>query len=183
MNEKTNRIGILPIGKVPEIVPQSIAAHISGCLDLPAIILPSLKNIAGCYNENRFQYDVGKTLQTLESIKFKDIDKIIGVSTVDLYIPIFAYVFGEAKQGGKAAVVSLYRLEKDTHGKKQPSSIVLERAAKVMLHELGHLYNLFHCADEHCLMHFSGGLQDLDASPLYFCRYCSKYFLDARSKS
>jgi archaemetzincin len=183
MNETTNRVGILPIGEVPLIVSQTIAAHISGYLDLSATILPGLENFTDSFNENRLQYDAAKTLKKLESIKGKDIDKILGILTVDLYVPIFSYVFGEAKQGGKAAVISLYRLAKDTDGKTQPSPTVLERAAKIALHELGHLYNLYHCANEHCLMHFSGGLQDLDSSPLYFCRYCSKYFLDTLSES
>jgi len=183
MIETANRVGIIPIGEVPVILSQTIAAHISGYLDLSAIILPGLENFTDSFNENRLQYDVAKTLKKLESIREKSIDKILGILTVDLYVPIFSYVFGEAKQGGKAAVISLYRLGKDTPGKAQPSPTVLERAAKVALHELGHLYNLFHCENEHCLMHFSGGLQDLDSSPLYFCRYCSKYFLDALSRS
>jgi archaemetzincin len=46
---------------------------------------------------------------------------------------------------------------------------------------LGHLFNLFHCEDNKCLMHFSGDLEDLDRTPLYFCRYCSAYYKDARS--
>ncbi|MBT8352572.1 MAG: archaemetzincin family Zn-dependent metalloprotease [Deltaproteobacteria bacterium] len=181
MNEIINRVGIIPIGEVPQIVSQTIAAHISGYLDLSAIILPGVKNFTDSFNENRLQYDVAKTLQKLESINVKGVDKILGILTVDLYVPIFTYVFGEAKQGGKAAVISLYRLGKGANEKTQPSSTVLERAAKVALHELGHLYSLFHCTNEHCLMHFSGGLQDLDGSPLYFCRYCSKYFSDALS--
>jgi archaemetzincin len=53
---------------------------------------------------------------------------------------------------------------------------MLERIAKVALHETGHLFNLFHCSDEKCLMHFSGNVEELDMSPLYFCRYCSLRF-------
>jgi archaemetzincin len=47
------------------------------------------------------------------------------------------------------------------------------------MHELGHLFDLHHCMDRKCLMHFSGGLEDLDEAPLYFCRYCSVFLRDA----
>jgi predicted Zn-dependent protease len=36
--------------------------------------------------------------------------------------------------------------------------------------------------DALCLMHFSGGLEDLDQTPLYLCRYCSLYLRDALSR-
>jgi len=104
---------------------------------------------------------------------------VIGILDVDLFVPIFSHVFGEAKQGGKYALVSLFRLKKNPDGSTIMSSNFYERAAKVALHELGHLYNLFHCEDKRCLMHFSGGLEDLDETPLYFCRYCTAFFKDA----
>ena len=36
-----------------------------------------------------------------------------------------------------------------------------DRAAKVALHELGHLFNLQHCDDSRCLMHFNVDIADL----------------------
>jgi archaemetzincin len=53
------------------------------------------------------------------------------------------------------------------------------RAAKVTLHELGHLLDVFHCDDPMCLMHFSGGLSELDDLPMQFCRYCRRYVKEA----
>jgi archaemetzincin len=50
---------------------------------------------------------------------------------------------------------------------------VLERTAKVALHELGHLFSLVHCEDSHCVMHFSGQVDALDKIPPYFCKYCN----------
>jgi archaemetzincin len=98
---------------------------------------------------------------------------------VDLFIPILSYVFGEARQGGRCALVSTWRLKKNRDGTRAPLPLLMERAGKVALHELGHLYNLFHCMDERCLMYFSGGLEDLDSAPLYFCRYCATYLRGA----
>ena len=179
MSSKSNLIGVVSMGEVPDIVPKSIAAHISGYLDLSATILTPLDHPTYAFDKNRLQYNVAAILKELEPMPFKGVDKVVCVLSVDLFVPLFTHVYGEARQGGKLALVSLFRL-KDSQGESTPpSAIVLERAAKVALHELCHLYNLHHCDDTQCLMHFSGVLEDLDKAPLYFCRYCSSFFRDA----
>jgi archaemetzincin len=183
MNEIKRIIGVVPIGDVPELVPKVIAAHISGYMKLAAEIIPPLQHPHYAYDEKRFQYDAGSILMDLNSLEFTDYEKIIGVLNVDLFVPILTYVFGEAKLGGTCGLVSLYRLEKNMHAPTTPASLVYERAAKVALHELGHLFSLVHCDNHHCLMHFSGSLSQLDEVPLYFCKYCSTYLKDAFKKS
>ena len=183
MSSIIRRIGVVPFGEVPEILPKTIAAHLLGYLHLEPDILTPLAQPVYAYNETRLQYDAGIILKGFDSTAFHAYEKVIGVLDVDLFVPIFTHVFGEARQGGKYALVSLYRLERDLDGSPSPLSIQLERAAKVALHELGHLFDLRHCTDEKCLMHFSGGIEDLDRTPIYFCRYCSIYFRDAVSPS
>ncbi|MBW2252743.1 MAG: archemetzincin, partial [Deltaproteobacteria bacterium] len=56
--------------------------------------------------------------------------------------------------------------------------LLYERAVKVALHELGHLFDLLHCEHKRCLMHFSGSIEELDEQPLYLCNYCSIYLQD-----
>ena len=102
---------------------------------------------------------------------------------LDLFVPIFTHVYGEALQGGNTALVSLHRLASNPDDRKPASAEALERAAKVALHELCHLYDLSHCMDARCLMHFSGDLEELDRTPFYFCRYCAAYFRDAVKRS
>ena len=177
------RIGVVPIGGVPEIVPKSVGAHILGYFNLDADILPPLDQPEYAFDNKRFQYNAAIILKALESEPFQDYAKVIGLLDVDLFIPIFTHVFGEAKQGGKFALVSLHRLRKSPEGSILPEPILLERAAKVALHESGHLFDLLHCMDERCLMHFSGNLEDLDSAPLYFCRYCTTYLRDALHRS
>ena len=173
------RIGVIPIGEIPEIISKSVAAHFLGYLNLDADILSPLEHPTYALDHQRLQYNAGMILKSLESGPFQDYAKVIGLLDVDLFIPIFTHVFGEAQQGGKSALISLYRLKNNPNGTAPPESILLERAAKVALHEAGHLFNLFHCMDERCLMHFSGNPKDLDAVPLQFCRYCATYLKDA----
>ena len=49
--------------------------------------------------------------------------EVIGVFNVDLFIPTFTHVFGEAKQAGMHALVSLFRLAKGKEGHSLPSSL------------------------------------------------------------
>jgi archaemetzincin len=182
MKSKKRIIGVVPVGDVPELAPKVIAAHIIGFLKLAAEILAPAQPPAAAFDESHGRYNAAKILSCFKSGPYDNYDKVIGVLNVDLFIPTFAYVFGEAKQGGKHALVSLFRLTGANEGRHPPSAILWERAAKVALHELGHLYNLLHCTEKNCLMHYSGGLADLDDIPFYFCRYCNTYFRDALAR-
>ena len=183
MKSKKRIIGVVPVGDVPELAPKVVAAHIVGFLKLAAEVLAPTQPPAAALDATRGRYNAARILSCFESGPYDSYDKVIAVLNVDLFIPTFAYVFGEAKQGGKHALVSLFRLAKEKEGHSQPSAVLYERAAKVALHELGHLYDLMHCEDKSCLMHYSGGLSDLDYIPFYFCRYCNTYFRDALART
>jgi archaemetzincin len=179
MSLAKTRFAVVPFGVIPEIVVKSIGAHIQAYLDIHADILPPLSQPEYAFDKRRLQYDAGFIIKALDSEAFHNHDKVIGVLDVDIFVPILTHVFGEAKQGGKSALVSIYRLKDDVDADHPPTALVLERAAKVALHEAGHLFNLFHCMDEKCLMGFSGSLSDLDLRPLFFCRYCHTFLRDA----
>ena len=183
MNPKKRIIAVVPIGEVPEPAPKVIAAHITGYFRLSAELLTPLELPSAAFDHVHRQYNAATILSGLEAGPYDDYEKVIGVFDVDLFIPTFAYVFGEARQGGKHALVSLFRLGRGKDGRNPPPAVVWERTAKVVLHELGHLYNLFHCMEKKCLMHYSGGLADLDDIPFYFCRYCNTYFRDALARA
>jgi archaemetzincin len=183
MNSNKRIIGVVPVGEVPELAPKVIVAHITGYLKLSAEVLNAVAHPAYAFDETRLQYNAGSILNCFDSSSFDEYDKVIGVLNVDLFVPIFTHVFGEAKQNGKYALVSLFRLAEGKEGIQSPSALIFERAAKVALHELGHLFDLFHCQDNNCLMHFSGDLEDLDHTPFYFCRYCAAYYRDALSRN
>ena len=170
-----NVVGVMAIGHVPALALKVVAAHVSGYLNFPSKIIPPLPLPRDALDANRLQYDAGLLLKYLESESLDGCSKVIGVLSVDIFVPIFTHVFGEARQGGNLALVSLFRLGQNPEA-GHPSPLGLERCAKVALHELGHLFNLSHCEDENCLMHFSGSLSDLDRLPIFFCRYCSPNF-------
>jgi archaemetzincin len=175
---KKKSIGVVPLGNIPEIDLQVIADHITVCFKLATQILPPFETPGHAFDEKRLQYNAAIIIETMESMQFGNHDKVIGVLNKDLFIPIFTHVFGEARQGGACGLVSLFRLTKNPDGSIPNRSVIQERAAKVALHELGHLLDLLHCEHKHCLMHFSGGIDEVDDMSLELCEYCSIYLQD-----
>lgn len=178
MTSNKKPVGVVPLGDVSESALQVIADHIIGCFKLTTQILPPMELPDYAFDERRLQYNAGIIIETFEAMHFKDHDKVIAVLNQDLFIPIFTHVFGEARQGGECGLVSLFRLVKNPDGSTPHISLIHERAAKVALHELGHLLDLLHCEHKKCLMHFSGGIDEVDELSLDLCEYCSIYFQD-----
>lgn len=169
-------IGLAPFGGVPDAALDGVTAYLRTHLNLEARILPRFQNPTYAYDEKRGQYNAATILRAFQSMPFEDgLDKVIGIMDVDLFIPIFTHVLGEANEGGRYALASLYRLGETTDRLPAPMDLILERLVKVAIHELGHLFNMAHCLNKHCLMHYSGNLADLDATSLTFCGYCSEF--------
>lgn len=177
--QRTKTFCIVPMGQIQEILTKSVAAHLQAYLDVDVDILPPLPAPTYAFDQKRLQYNAAAVIEKIEKEAVKQQAKILGIVDIDLFIPVFTHVLGEARQGGEVAVISIYRLLEGKDENIIPSSLILERAAKVALHEASHLFNLSHCMDENCLMHFSGSLEDIDNLSFYYCRYCSAYLKDA----
>ncbi len=170
----TQQIGVVPVGEVPALVLKVIAANITACYRCPAVVLPKRPVPESAFDDRRNQYDAGIIIQQLGAWNFPDCSKIVGVTSLDIFIPIFNYAYGYAVQGGDLSMISLFRLNRNADGSLPPPSLFYERAAKVALHELGHLFSLFHCHETQCIMHFSGAITDLDKIPFYLCPDCER---------
>ena len=171
---RTPVVAVIPFENAPLTAANVIAAHVSGYLDLAAETLSPMEIPPGALDEGRLQYDAGSLIAAIEAMPLHDYFKIIALVDVDLFIPLLTHVFGEARQNGRVALVSLYRLVDPSDGSPPSAGRVLERVAKTALHEMGHLLNLLHCDDERCLMHFAGQLETLDRTTFTFCRYCRR---------
>ncbi len=95
--------------------------------------------------------------------------KVLGVTDVDLFIPILTFVFGEAQVGGRAAVVSMARLAEPG---LLDERIVLERLSKESVHEVGHVLGLLHCETPGCVMGRSASVRDVDGKRGEPCAAC-----------
>lgn len=101
--------------------------------------------------------------------------RLLGLTDVDLFIPVLTFVFGEAQLGGSAAVVSVARL-------RHPSDpdLTAHRAARESVHELGHTFGLLHCSGLEgsgrralpCVMSRSASVRAVDAKSSRLCADC-----------
>jgi len=98
---------------------------------------------------------------------------------VDLFIPILTHVYGEAQLGGRACILSTYRF---SEGPGPGADIFRDRIVKEGTHELGHTFNLRHCPDPTCVMHYCRGIREVDRKSNRFCRYCAVLLRDEMKK-
>ena len=142
------------------------------CLMATVRTMPSIPVPAGSYEARRNQYYSTKILKELLGDVPQDALKLLGVTDMDLCIPILTYVFGEAQVGGTAAVVSIARLRQEHYGLEPDRSLLRERLRKESLHELGHTFGLVHCPSRDCVMYLSNTVVDVDTRGRDFCRGC-----------
>jgi archaemetzincin len=99
---------------------------------------------------------------------------MVGITDLDLAVPVFTFVFGRARERGRAALVSVARLDPSFYGLPADAELRLARTVLEILHELGHLAGLRHCADQACLMRFAGSVAAVDLRGSAFCAGCSE---------
>jgi archaemetzincin len=97
---------------------------------------------------------------------------VVGVTAVDLFVPVLTYVFGEAQLGGRAVVVSTHRLRPEAYGLPADDELVAARTEKEALHELGHTWGLRHCHAPDCVMRASTYAEEIDLKPAALCDRC-----------
>ncbi len=106
----------------------------------------------------------------------EDASRILGVTGVDLFIPVLTYVFGEAQLDGRAALVSTYRLDDQLYGLPANRNLLADRLRKEAIHEIGHTYNLLHCQRNPCVMMSSTNVESIDLKSDRFCDHCLRDF-------
>lgn len=158
---RVHPLGILPLGDLDQQIIGCVAEAFADQVGIDIELFTPGQSPAYAFDRHRIQYDAALIIKNVESIDFKSCRRVVALVDVDLFVPVFTFVFGEARKGGRAAVASVFRLG------GQP-----ERIVKITLHEFGHLCMLDHCRQEGCVMNFSSDLETLDKVPPCFCRYC-----------
>jgi archaemetzincin len=97
----------------------------------------------------------------------------LGITSVDLFVPEFNFVFGEASTTLRGAVFSIARLDLRTYGEAENTALLIRRATTEAVHELGHVFGLHHCKQLNCVMWFSNTLSETDRKGSTFCYRCS----------
>ena len=124
------------------------------------------------FDTQRDQYYATALLQRLSELGRWPGSRILGVCSVDLFVPVLTFVFGEAQIEGHCAVVSYYRLPEPDR-----PELLRVRLVKEAIHELGHTFGLRHCHDWNCVMSSSHAVERLDIKSAAFCPGCKQAVL------
>ena len=158
-----------PIGTIDNRIVEDlrkILSHVFGC---PVAIADNLDIPNRAYHKGRGQYLASALLESLKASGAAGDERFLGIADIDLYAPGLNFVFGQAEPESGTAVISLCRLRQEL---PPDPTLVLNRAAKEAVHELGHTFGLGHCAKARCVMHFSNTLHDTDVKGMNFCSHC-----------
>jgi archaemetzincin len=166
-------VEIIPLNPAPVLACEIAAANIQALLGMPSAVMPPRDIPEYAFLPTRKQYDAGRILKKLEEGRPSGRLRL-GITALDLCLPILTYVFGEAHVGGYLAVTSLFRLARRPDGSRVSQALLFERFSKVVLHETAHALGLEHCRVKGCLMCFSVDLEHLDLLTLTFCPGCTR---------
>jgi len=125
---------------------------------------------AFAFDPVRNQYHATSILRAMTSSTTGE--RLLGIASVDLYVPIFTFVFGEAQVSGHCALISTARLRQEFYGLAADRRLTAERLLKEALHELGHTYGLRHCHDWSCPMASSTTVERMDLKNRRYCLRC-----------
>lgn len=136
-------------------------------------VRPAMLDIAPAWNDERGQAWSTEVLALMNGQPTHAGSVRVAYTELDLAVPVLTFVFGEALLRGGAAVVSLHRLRNEFYGLPPDEDVLLERALKETLHELGHTQGLRHCHDWRCVMSSAHAVERVDLRAAAFCPACA----------
>jgi archaemetzincin len=147
---------------------------------LKPLALEKLK-VKSRMNGGQQQYNAVEILEAIRALRPKDAFCMVGFLVPDLYHrEDWNYVFGLANSDIYSGVFSFARYH-DSFGRggKFPDYeggddiiTVTFRACAVLVHEIGHLFDLRHCISYRCAMNGQNSLEEACRIPFLFCPNC-----------
>lgn len=124
----------------------------------------------------RGRYRAEKLLDFLDSINDGKYYRVVGFTDKDISTTKGAIedwgIFGLGNIGGYSCVVSTFRLKRD--GK---TDLFEPRLKRIIIHELGHTFGLYHCNWRLCVMaNYKGTIRILDEQWAHLCAPCKRSF-------
>jgi archaemetzincin len=165
----------------------ALAAALAGVFEVSCHVHTVLLDATSAHDPSRDQYHSTAILAALDEMMARlrraapgEDALLLGVTALDLFVPVLTFVFGEAQLEGRCAVVSTHRLREERYGLPPREDLLLERLAKEAVHELGHTFGLRHCPDWRCVMASTHSVERLDLKGTDFCPVCRRVVQAAR---
>jgi archaemetzincin len=170
-----NTFYIVAVGHVASEVLDWLDTAAAEWFPFPVRRLPALAIPEGSFDAVRQQYQSVEVMKTVAQTAPRDTGRLLGVTELDLAIPMLTFLFGQAQLEGRVAVVSLCRLRQEFYGLPANDGLLRERAIKEMLHELGHTFGLTHCSEPQCAMSLATHIDLVDAKRERYCDRCGAH--------
>lgn len=171
-------LDLLPIGDLDGRLLKVLAPALADSFRVPCRILEQRLDPRFAFHAERGQYHSSELLQAMQQYAAKGAWRVLGVTTLDLYVPILTFVFGEAQVGGPCAIVSSHRLNQQFYGLPHDPILLVERMVKEAVHEVGHTFDLKHCQDYSCAMASSHSVEWIDLKETTLCESCQARVLE-----
>lgn len=165
-------IDIVTLGEVDEEAMQVVETALWQSFGFQTRRLPALPEPTYALDRQRQQHSSALILRDLVERLSADAIRLLAVTERDLFIPMLSFVFGQAQVDGRVAVVSLARLRQEFHGLPGNHLLLLSRAVKEGVHEVGHTFGLTHCVNPSCPMSLSNTIRQVDQKGEELCRNC-----------
>jgi len=161
---------LVPVGGGEELA-SALAPALAGAIAAECRVSPHAIDAAGAFDSSRGQYRSDALLNALGAAFPRDW-RVLGVTPLDLFVPVLTFVFGEAQLGGRCAIVSAHRLREEVYGLPPDDDLTMDRLLKEAVHELGHTFSLRHCDDWTCVMRSGHAVEQVDLKTAQFCERC-----------
>ncbi len=149
-----------------------VAEESARVLGRPVVSVDLEMDLPRYYSADRGQYNATLILAGLLRFRSDPHSKIVGITRVDLFIPVLTFVFGQAQLDGPGSLVSTHRLRNEYYGLPKDHERLVDRTIKEVVHEVGHSFGLVHCQDYNCVMHAATYVEDVDLKSASFCPSC-----------
>ena len=154
-----------------------LAAALARVFRVSCHVSTAVLNAAVALDPDRRQYHSTLILRAMTPLAADPGVRLLGVTELDLFVPVLTFVFGEAQLGGACGLVSLRRLREEFYGLPSNTGLLSQRLVKEALHELGHTFGLRHCPNWQCAMASTHAVERLDLKEARYCPACRKSFM------
>jgi archaemetzincin len=176
-------IKIHPFNPIDPVLLADLEKEIETHFRISTLLGEDMPTPMNAYSKERGQFQSRGFLLKLSELEDSEPTIHLGVTEVDLFAAGLNFVFGEASRHTQCAVFSLARLDPRAYGEPADSALLLRRAIKEAIHELGHVFGLQHCDRKSCVMWFSNTLAETDLKGTDFCPRCARLFYGQAAKA
>lgn len=173
------KLQLLPIGSPNLQLLEWLGQALREKFRVAVEILPAAIDPGFALHAERQQHHSSEILAAMRRYVSGSTWRLLGVTELDLYIPILTFVFGEAQLDGASAIVSYHRLQQEFYGLPANIDLLANRLLVESVHELGHTLKLTHCHDYQCAMAPSHAVEWIDIKDSGFCEDCLARALQA----